>query len=114
MAYGSGMAVALTIALTGGGDPDSGPSGTAIALLVVFLLIGLPAALGLVLRFRDARRRDDGQRAEAQTREPPESLVFASSWGRTASVWRESTRRDWMMVAAFAVAVLALVVATQV
>jgi hypothetical protein len=114
LAYGSRIAAVLALVSSGGGDPDSGPSGTAIALLLVLSLVVVPAALGLVLRFRDARRRDDRGSAEPTSHEPPESPVFASSWGRTSSVWRESTRSDWMLVAALAVAVLAVLVATQV
>lgn len=109
------MPVAQTITFGGGGDPDSGPSAIAIVALVLVLLVVLPAVLGLLLRLRDARRRDDVRREEPKTREPPESPVFGGSWGRgsTSSIWSESSRYDWMMVAVLAVAVLIGFVLTQ-
>lgn len=114
MAYGPRMGGALAITFGGGGGADAGPSGTAIVVLLLVALVALPVLIGLVLRRRDRRRpsadADDGRRVP----EPPESPVFAGSWGRTSGVLRRSARGDWLMVVAVAAAVLVLLVATQV
>lgn len=97
----------------GGGVAASGPSGATIVVLFVVALLGLPVVVGLVLRWRDGRRPDDTRRDERRVRDPPESLVFDGTWGRTSSVLRESTRGDWKIVAVVAAVVLVLLVATQ-
>ena len=113
MAYGPGVTEALAITSGGGGSTASGPSGAIIVVLLLIALVGLPVVVGLALRWRDARRSDDGRWDERRVREPPESPVFGGSWGRTTSVLRRSTRGDWLVVAAFAAVVLVVLIVIQ-
>jgi hypothetical protein len=109
------MALALFITFGGGGD--GGPSGALVAVLLVVALIGVPAAVGLFLRFRDSRRSETGpDRPETKSDRPLASGVFDASWGRSQpfDVRARSTRRDWIVVGAFATGLLVLYLATRI
>jgi hypothetical protein len=77
------------------------------------LLVAVPAVIGILLRVRDARRGETSQ-DEPKMADPPPSNFLSGSWGRNGSSVRgESSRSDWMLVGALAIAVLIFTLATQ-
>jgi hypothetical protein len=107
------MAPALAITFGGGGDSGAGPSGGVIVLLIVVLLVAVPAIIGIALRIRDARRGGRDRQDEPKLAKPPASNVLGGSWGRGSSLRGESSRSDWVLVGALALAVLIFYIATR-
>jgi hypothetical protein len=102
---------ALAIAFGGGGNTDSGPSGGLIVLAVLLVLVAVPAAIGVALRMRDKRRGGVVPGEETRRSDPSASPDFG--WGNVPNLrGAKSTPSDWMIVGAFALVVLALLVAT--
>jgi hypothetical protein len=105
------MDATLAITFGGGGDSDAGPSGSLIALVILVLLVGVPVALGVLLRIRDRRRGDNGG-AEQLPARPAGAAPFG--WGNVRSLRGEtSTPTDWLIVGAFGVVMLVLLIANQ-
>jgi hypothetical protein len=107
------MGAALAITFGSGGDSGSGASGGVVVLLILALLLAVPAVLGIALRIRDARRGERDPQDEPKLAKPPASSFLSGSWGRDSGIRGESSRSDWVLVGALAVAVLIYYIATR-